>query len=299
MPIDHRILTCSAFVGQPLDDRRFDLHGSGFFVFLQLDDKSFTYFVTAHHVVNEMWDDPSAPWPPPGKAFVRINRTGGRTPFLLETDRSEWLYHRDRHMVDICAFAVDEEKYDFHREFDVGILNIENLTVDGVPPFTPRYTLMLGDAVFITGAFSGHFGETKNVPIVRQGNIAAMLDGPLENGSPTRPTYLVETRSLGGISGSPIFFDPNSRHGRSGMGFGPVTVTDSTTGQTSPATTIFPYRLVGMVLSMFRIDDVDSVVTDVRQRRPDADFNTGISVAMPVSQIIDFLKSPEVSAVRT
>ena len=51
-----------------------------------------------------------------------------------------------------------------------------------------------------------------------------------------------------------------------------------------------------MILSTWHVDDVDAVVRHNSERRSDADFNTGISVAMPVSQIIDFLRSPEMTS---
>ena len=63
-----------------------------------------------------------------------------------------------------------------------------------------------GDLVFMTGLFTKLAGLSKNLPIVRMGNIAMMPDEKV----PTRAfgdieAYLIEARSIGGLSGSPAF----------------------------------------------------------------------------------------------
>jgi hypothetical protein len=63
----------------------------------------------------------------------------------------------------------------------------------------------LGDEVFVTGIF-GHFvGNGRNHPIVRTGNIAMMPTEPIPTTRGMMDAYLIESRSLGGISGSPVF----------------------------------------------------------------------------------------------
>src|SRR4029077_15217810 len=66
----------------------------------------------------------------------------------------------------------------------------------------------LGDEVFFTGLFHPHCGEGKNIPIVRIGNVAALREEPVLNpdGRPA-DLYLAESRSIGGLSGSPVFMD--------------------------------------------------------------------------------------------
>lgn len=279
MPIDHRILTCTAFIGAPGADGGFELDGSGFFAYLGNENPA-VYFLTAQHVLNPDWKDAGAPWPLDGHSFIRINRTRNRPPEMLKTNRADWLYPKERHELDLCAYRIENAVRDFHENLDAGILNAATLSLDYVQSRTPKYTMMLGDSVFIVGAFSGYMGELRNVPIVRQGHIAAIVNGSSDSQREQPSQYLVETRSLGGISGSPIFFDPSSRHGRSGMGWGPARTIDAA-GEASPETTIFPYRLIGMILSTW----------DMRDAYSNADFNTGISVALPIAKIVDFLRS--------
>jgi hypothetical protein len=64
----------------------------------------------------------------------------------------------------------------------------------------------LGDEVFVSGLFRHHYGTNRNIPIVRVGNLAAMDEEKVS----TRTlglidAYLIEARSTGGLSGSPVF----------------------------------------------------------------------------------------------
>jgi len=64
-----------------------------------------------------------------------------------------------------------------------------------------------GDEVFISGLFTGRPGNrTNNVPIVRVGNIAALPAGIIRTTYSDFDAYLVEARSIGGLSGSPVFY---------------------------------------------------------------------------------------------
>jgi hypothetical protein len=77
-----------------------------------------------------------------------------------------------------------------------------------------QYSINIGDDVFMVSRFIGHEGKERNKPVARFGNISMMPDphdlvmteqGPQE-------AYLVEMRSVGGASGSPVFWSvPNHR----------------------------------------------------------------------------------------
>jgi hypothetical protein len=69
-----------------------------------------------------------------------------------------------------------------------------------------EHDIGIGDALFCTALFSRFVGTAKNLPIVRMGVIALMPDEPV----PTKKfgnveAFLIEIRSLGGLSGSPVF----------------------------------------------------------------------------------------------
>ena len=62
--------------------------------------------------------------------------------------------------------------------------------------------------------FVGRVGDRKNIPVLRIGSIAAKPDEPIAGVSHQNPAYLIETRSLGGVSGSPVFLHLEPGHRR-------------------------------------------------------------------------------------
>jgi hypothetical protein len=96
----------------------------------------------------------------------------------------------------------------------------------------------IGSDIFIPSAFVSMAGEKQNIPIVRFGHVAAVALEPTD-GSPRKPAFLIETRSLGGMSGSPVMFhtDPGRRFKREPL------PTDPNTGLR-----IAPYLLVGILI---------------------------------------------------
>jgi hypothetical protein len=66
----------------------------------------------------------------------------------------------------------------------------------------------IGDEVFSTGLFGPVDGTKRNIPIVRHGNISMMPGEQIQTELGYADLYLVEARSLPGISGSPVFVRP-------------------------------------------------------------------------------------------
>ena len=102
---------------------------------------------------------------------------------------------------------------------------------------------------------------------------------PVIMASPKRSAFLVETRSLGGMSGSPVMFhtDP-ARAGRR-----EPLQTDPTTGLL-----IGPYFLVGILLGGWS----GQYTADFLTRNgvgTDVEFNSGISVVIPSSSIMEVI----------
>jgi len=65
----------------------------------------------------------------------------------------------------------------------------------------------IGEELVVIGLFSRHVGTNRNLPIVRSGNLASMPIEPLVDEDTGRDyhAYLAEVRSIGGLSGSPVF----------------------------------------------------------------------------------------------
>jgi hypothetical protein len=63
----------------------------------------------------------------------------------------------------------------------------------------------VGDEVFIPGLFTKITETTRNIPIVRTGSIAMIPGERIPFGDEFIDAYLIESRSIGGLSGSPVF----------------------------------------------------------------------------------------------
>jgi len=114
-------------------------------------------------------------------------------------------------------FFWDDLPYDTPDKPDYGYLHIEvsspemskRLNMFADQKVIESYGIGIGDDIRVVGLFSEHTGKERNVPVARRGIIAAMPDEPLEveiDGKKRRfNAYIVEVRSIGGLSGSPVF----------------------------------------------------------------------------------------------
>jgi len=168
--------------------------GTAFFVSipseLNPEDLNFRtdYLVTAKHCVEKAKNH--------GKLFVRVNTLNG--PAKVVEITSEWLYCEDE-AVDIAVTRFIPTEPIQHYPIALISLADDSLLRD--------YRVEIGNDILIAGLFTQHYGTQRNIPIVRSGIIAAMPDEPFierESGLSYR-AYLAEVRSIGGLSGSPVF----------------------------------------------------------------------------------------------
>lgn len=139
----------------------------------------------------------------------------------------------------------------------------------------------IGDDVVVTGLFARRSGTTRNIPIIRSGIISAMPGEPLTgpSGEPYQ-AYLIEMRSTGGLSGSPVFVvkdwfvDPKNKTANLGLQrFSNV------------------FLLIGVIRGHWEQENIGDVAEDGQQ---DAEpFNLGIATATPIQECIRILKGEE------
>ncbi|GIK82509.1 MAG: hypothetical protein BroJett024_36140 [Alphaproteobacteria bacterium] len=311
MQVDESIRKCVVFLGQPAP-HGFVGHGTGFSVVIDDGEHSFFYIISARHVVWPKWVGITNGMPD-GPISVRVNRPKG-APRVFTVNRSDWIFHPDR-TVDVCALPLNmvdaqgdlvEEETGHPDPVDWAHLHLPSIALTPEKAF--HHAISIGEEVFITGAFVNRLGVQKNIPIVRIGNIAALPEEPIEFASPTRPAYLIETRSLGGISGSPVFVNlqpPYPR--RREISFGPIAVIPSNDLTKRRETKIYPYRLLGMVIQIFGGRDPFDMVPEPRDELSDEDkrfalsdveFNTGISVVMDINDILEFMDTEPMKKTR-
>lgn len=156
------------------------------------DGRVWTYFVTARHVI-----DAARAYSADGFVYLRMNRRSGGVAYF-RSGPDFWLTHEADPSVDVAVwgFAPPTDDIDYLVYPRNSVATESLLAADQVG---------VGDEVFITGLFVNHVGAERNLPIVRVGNIAGMPSEPVSTPLGAADAYLIEARSIGGLSGSPVF----------------------------------------------------------------------------------------------
>jgi hypothetical protein len=280
MHIDADFMNCVGFVGK-LTVQGFDADGTCFVVSLEEEDELFIYCVTARHLVRptkfrrEMF-------PTTEPIYVRLPQKD-RAGIVVPNTRGDWMPHSDVH-VDLCVAEFDKtmEVRGMAQDAEASLTPLALPKIALSKELAGYFGFGLGSEIFIPSVFVGHEGELSNTPIVRFGNIAAMPTVPVRYASPTRPAFLIETHSLGGTSGAPVFFhtDPYRRFRR----------VEARRDPNNPKKRSVPYFLIGMVLGSHSGTYLtDFVVNESADQiiAHDAEFNAGISVVVPVDAILE------------
>lgn len=193
MSINERVRECVTFLGILDQTGAFAPYGTGFLASWKEQGLIFLYLVTAKHVVDDMART--------GRPLAcRLNTRDGGAQFG-RIDADDWETHPAEPKCDIAVtnFVAGLDTFDFKAiDLHDGLLTDE---------YIQKNQIGCADEVFTTGLLTSHFGSTRNVPVVRIGNISCMPDEPVYLGSQLghQKVYLVESRSIGGLSGSPVF----------------------------------------------------------------------------------------------
>jgi hypothetical protein len=181
------------FLGLRSRDGRTDFKGTGFLVGMRSaanPNASFVYLITARHCVRRAETSP-------GTLVVRVNTSDGASRLIEQP--TEWHFPEDEG-VDVAVHPFEWQDGDDHV-----LIPFENLaTLNRIS----EYDLGIGDEVGIVGLFHSRSGRQRNLPVVRSAIIASMPDEPFEDAETGLPfdAYIIEVRSFGGLSGSPVFF---------------------------------------------------------------------------------------------
>jgi hypothetical protein len=243
--------------------------GTGFFVRVPGADPAWThyYLVTAKHNMTgarEVYDD------------LHVRYTGFDNATYTMRVGFDWKCPEDE--------AVDVAVLPFRSwRTGAGIISgrpqsipIDNfVTTDALR----EHKIGVGDTLSILGLFLYRWGEKKNIPIVRSGVIAAMMDEPIHDPKTKRPfhAYLAEVKSIGGLSGSPVFVDL--------VGFG-----RDAEGEVNEKGR---HMLLGLIRGHW---DYESPLTargvpDTEAQMELKMFNTGIAMVTPIEPVAAILNS--------
>ena len=168
--------------------------GTGFFVCVGEEDYpelQWAYLVTAKHCVTKAFDQYN-------NLFFRVNQKDGNVKFvpLPHHSSSKWFMADE---ADVAIYPIEDDTTAQMRVLPSSLfLTDEIVREEGVG---------LGDDVFVIGLFREVHGKKRNFPIIRSGMIASMIDEPLQDSDSGDDyhAFLIELRSISGLSGSPVF----------------------------------------------------------------------------------------------
>ena len=193
MRVPDEVRQCTVFLAAQVSSNRAHRKfiGTAFIVSVPFQDplaeKALLYLVTARHVIEAAEGE---------NIWVRANMQDGSSN-MVETKKSLWLTHPTDNSVDVAVLPFNFQGPLLAKYVPVSML----LTGE----ITKEKKIGTGDEVFLTGLFAQLQGSERNLPIVRLGNIAMMPDERVPTSMGPIEAYLIEARSIGGLSGSPVF----------------------------------------------------------------------------------------------
>jgi len=190
MEIPDEAVKCVAFLGSGYAEN-FRAEGTVFFVTIPNaanHGHCDQYAVTARHVIEKIRDARID-----RGVSVRVNFKGGRTR-VRKTEINEWMAHPELSVdVAVCRWEPDLDE-------DIEYVPWRMAESQG------NVKVRAGNDVYLPGLLLHYIGTERNEPIVRCGNIAMVPDGPVPVKHGRTEVFLIETRTVGGLSGSPVFF---------------------------------------------------------------------------------------------
>jgi hypothetical protein len=273
MRIHESVRKSVVFLGIRDSGGAFAPYGTGFITAFREREHIVSVLITAKHVLNAM----RATRQP---LVARVNTIDGRA--AVGTLEGPWFEHPSDKYCDITLafFSGSNATFDFRAiDLDRAVVSKE---------LAEKYDIGCGDEVSTMGLLVRHFGEDRNIPVVRTGNIAAMPDEPInldEYGF--QRVYLVESRSIGGLSGSPVFFNMS-----------PVRILN---GASQLMTNVEMHYLLGVNVGLLETSaHADRAPSEtLRQRELFLEtMSSGIAMVVPVERILEIINGEEMMAYR-
>jgi hypothetical protein len=235
--------------------------GTIFFVRILDDGATFEYGVTCNHVIGPDADG-TAPC-----LLLRVNRETGKFEDI-PTGREEWTSDPKS---DIAVLPISLAASEYRRWSYPIAEDIRWATIRPVP----------GDQVFLAGLFVGYPGELSVQALIRTGTIAredAVVEIRSDISSDERhrtEAYLIESRSWGGESGSPVFaYREKLRIESLPGGFRNQPLPPTVKSESRP-------ELIGMLHGHFPVPFGNTTT------------NSGVGIVIPVKKIYDMLLNNE------
>jgi hypothetical protein len=260
------------FLGITNDKGDFSPYGTGFLLGKQVEGGWFIYLVTAKHVLDDMLKTKRP-------MVGRLNLKGGGAQ--TGDVSAAWQTHPTDSKCDVvvASFIASLDTFDF------GIIPLEDVLTEA---YMQEHDIGAGDQVFTVGLLLSHFGRERNVTVVRAGNIAAMPEEHVDLGDKLghQEAYLVESRSIGGLSGSPVFLQTL-----------PFRIVKGEVKQGGGQKTEY---LIGVHIGLFETkasgdtingDKIEEDIIARRERFLEA-MSAGIGIVIPIQRAIEIIEGP-------
>jgi hypothetical protein len=260
MKVTDQILKSVAFIGCKTVQGEYLLKGSVFFVgrSYQDDDRSKVFdieWVTARHVIDGIRALGCT------EVHVRLNTKSGGSRWH-STRLDNWFYLPDDPTCDIAVYRSD-----IPHDADHLTCGPDEYLSDAT---ATRLALGPTDEVLVVGMFHPHAGSSRNLPIIRLGSIASMdTSEPVATRYGRMPVYLIECRSIGGLSGSPVFVLTGIERSLNGA----LAIGEST------------IYLLGLIHGHFDVKEANIDDIDAASGLKSDQVNTGIAMVTPFERL--------------
>jgi len=235
----------------------------------------YAYLVTAKHNVEEALKVSD-------EVVIRINNTDDGTIDYPLPKKIRWFTHPNdiTEPTDVAVIPFNILPPYKQHDFDIKAIPIKTfLTKENLN----NGDIVVGNDVIVTGLFTHHHGKNKNLPIVRMGNVAMIGTEKVSVGwhNANIDAYLIEARSIGGISGSPVYFrEPYFR----------IDEKNNTFKQQQQIKTY----LAGLIHGHWPTSEseIDSIKNKTKN------VNMGIAIVIPAFKIFETLMQDELEVIR-
>lgn len=292
MRVPDELLECSLFLGDYVRGQdgteKPHLRGTAFVVSVPAEgtkDVFYQYIVTAKHSVDRLLGKP--------KWFLRWNLASGGDEGFADIvvnpgDLVKWWFHpTEENSVDAAVTLVPSVNFEGSTaKLDIRLVPVSTFVTD---ESIQRFHIGCGDMVFFIGLFTKMTGRQKNIPIVRMGNIAMMPPEMVPGIGPQgveSEVYLIEARSVSGISGAPVFVRET------------VYMPSVAVGDDQRRMDVFmpgQFHFLGLMHGHWdvREQDINEAEITAVPRSDRLGVNVGIAVVVPAKKILEILMRPE------
>lgn len=264
MQIPKEITDCVCFIYCPMADGSNKLLGTGFFVYEMVTQNSaLVYCITAKHILERTKQRKISI---DNTVSLRVNlKEGGST--YISTKIDDWIYNTDDYLDDVALI-----KFNPTIDLDIQVFPLSASLSEEVKL---KEGIGVGEEIFIAGLFSKYHDTVRITPIVRAGILSAMPKEKVRIEEGLIDAYLIETRSMGGLSGSPVF-----------VNLGPTRYLG---GKLQTAATGYKLFLLGIIRGHWQWgEDEQDLIIDEEMKR----LNMGIAIVTPVEKIFKLIDHP-------